>query len=164
MKRLILLALTALIFLSLAGSSTATLAQQSRGKAAQVALTTLLEKTGYSYKKISDGVYEVPATGTNIKEFPLRLVQAGDLILVIYKIADRKDVSIREEFAVKLLELNDNYDVVKFALSAEMLYTRIDMHARVVDAEELKYLIELSAQVVDEAYPQLKPFIAGAKQ
>lgn len=163
MKRFILLVLTAFFLLS-AGESKIILAQQGRSRSSQTSLPALLDKSGYSYKKVSDGVYEVPATGANIKEFPLRLVQAGDLILVICKLADRKDVSVKEPLAMKLLELNDNYDVVKFALSAEMLYTRIDMHARVMDVEELKFLIELSAQVVDEAYPQLKPFIAGAKQ
>lgn len=163
MKRLVSLALAAMIFLPAIASSKTFPSQQTRSKPAQVNLVALLDKSGYSYKKISDGVYEVPATGTNLKEFPLRLVQAGDLILVICKLSDRKEVSLKEAFAIKLLELNDNYDVVKFALSDEMLYTRVDVHARLVDVEELKYLIEISAQVVDEAYPQLKPFIAGAK-
>lgn len=163
-KRFILHTVIALVFLSGTGISKATPAQQARSKPGQGSLTALLEKSGYSFTKVSDGVYEVPATGNNLKEFPLRLVQAGDLILVIYKFADRKQVSIQEPLAVKLLELNDNYDVVKFALSSEMLYTRVDIHTRLVDVEELKYLIELTAQVVDEAYPQLKPFIGAAKR
>ena len=137
--------------------------KQPAGKAGAAGLLGVLEKSGYTYTKVSDGIYEVPATGKNLKEFPLRLTQAEDIIIVIAKLADRKDVTIKDPFTIKLLEMNDNYDVVKFALSAEMLYARIDIHARVVDVDELKSLVELMAHVVDEAYPEIKIFLRPAK-
>ncbi|HEV8486123.1 MAG TPA: hypothetical protein VGV87_21445 [Blastocatellia bacterium] len=137
--------------------------KQTPAKPRAAGLLGVLEKSGYTYTKVGDGIYEVPATGKNIKEFPLRLTQAEDIIIVIAKLADRKDVTIRDPFTIKLLEMNDNYDVVKFALSSEMLYARIDIHARVVDVDELKSLVELMAHVVDEAYPEIKAFLPAAK-
>ena len=137
--------------------------KQPAGKSTASGLLAVLEKSGYTYTKVGDGIYEIPATGKNLKEFPLRLTQADDIILVIAKLADRKDITIRAPFTLKLLEMNDNYDVVKFALSAEMLYARIDVHARVVDVDELKSLVELMAHVVDEAYPEIKAFLPPSK-
>jgi len=136
---------------------------QAQAKPGPSGLLAALEKSGYSYTKVGNGIYEIPATGKNIKEFPLRLTQAEDIIIVIAKLADRKDVAIKAPFTIKLLEMNDNYDVVKFALSAEMLYARIDIHSRVMDVDELKSLVELMAHVVDEAYPEIKPFLPAPK-
>ena len=128
-------------------------------KTSNSALPALLEKSGYSYSKVSDGIYEIPATGSNLKEFGVRVTEAGDLILFIFKFAGRSQVTIKEPLALKLLQMNDDYDVVKFALSGEMLYARIDVRARLFDVNELKSMVELMAHVVDEAYPQIKPFI-----
>jgi hypothetical protein len=133
------------------------------GKPGASGLLGVLEKSGYTYTRVGEGIYEVPATGKNLKEFPLRLTQADDIIIVIAKLADRKNITISAPFTLKLLEMNDNYDVVKFALSAEMLYARIDIHARVVDVDELKSLVELMAHVVDEAYPEIKAFLPPPK-
>ena len=155
---------TLIVIASLAGPAKGQAqTKQASAKPGPSGLLGVLEKSGYTYTKVGDGIYEVPATGKNLKEFPLRLTQAEDIIIVIAKLADRKDVTIRDPFTIKLLEMNDNYDVVKFALSAEMLYARIDIHARVVDVDELKSLVELMAHVVDEAYPEIKAFLPPAK-
>jgi hypothetical protein len=132
---------------------------QSPSKPVAPSLLSILEKSGYSYSKVTEGIYEVPATGKNLKQFSLRLTQADDVLVVIAKIADRKDVTINQAVAQKLLELNDDFDVAKFALSDEMLYARIDIHLRLVDTEEMKYLVEQMARVVDESYVHIKPFI-----
>jgi hypothetical protein len=126
-------------------------------------LLDLIEKSGYRYAKVSEGVYEIPATGKTVKEFPLRVVQADDLLLVIARLADRKSLTLNGALTIKLLELNDDYDIVKFALSEDMLYARIDIHVRLVDVPELKYLIEVMAQIYDEAYPHIKPFVLPVK-
>ena len=137
--------------------------KQPAAKPGAAGLLGVIEKSGYTYTRVADGIYEVPATGKNLKEFPLRLTQADDLIIVIAKLADRKNITITAPLTLKLMEMNDNYDVVKFALSAEMLYARIDIHARVIDVDELKSLVELMAHVVDEAYPEIRAFLPPPK-
>jgi hypothetical protein len=133
---------------------------QGRTQADNLArVIALLEKSGYSYRKVGDGVWEVPATGSNIRSFPIRLALAGDLVLFLVKLKDRADLNLRAPLLLKLLELNDRFDSVKFALSNEMLYVRTEIHTRLLDDRELKYIIEQIANVVDEAYPELRSLI-----
>ncbi|MCI0487398.1 MAG: YbjN domain-containing protein [Blastocatellia bacterium] len=138
-------------------------ANKQQTGAKEVNLVALLEKSGYRYTKISEGVWEIPATGENVKEFGIRIVTAGELVLALVKLADRKSVTLKDALLVKLMELNHQFDSAKLALSEEMLYVRIDVRARLLDEQELKYLIEQTANVTDEAYPHIKPFVAGAK-
>jgi hypothetical protein len=39
----------------------------------------------------------------------------------------------------------------------------MDTHLRLLDNQELKYLVEQIANATDETYPQIKPFLVGAK-
>jgi hypothetical protein len=135
-------------------------AQTTKGAADIVAL---LEKSGYSYTKVGDGIWEIPGTGKNVKEFGIRLALAEDILLVMVKLADRKDLKLQPAALTKLLELNHKFDSIKVALSEEMLYVRMDTHLRLLDNQELKYLVEQIANAADETYPQIKQFIAGAK-
>jgi len=135
---------------------------QSKPKGA-ADIVTLLEKSGYSYKKITDGVWEVPGTGKNIKSFGIRLALADEVLLVMVTLADRKELKLQPAFLTKLLELNHKFDSIKLALSEDMLYLRMDTHLRMLDNEELKYLVEQIANAADETYPEIKQFIGGAK-
>ena len=74
------------------------------------------------------------------------------------KLADRKDLKLQPAALTKL-----KFDSIKVALSEEMLYVRMDTHLRLLDNQELKYLVEQIANAADEMYPQVKPFLAGAK-
>lgn len=123
----------------------------------------LLEKSGYSYTKVGDGLWEVPGTGKNLKEFGIRLALADDILLVMVRLAGRKEVKLEPALLIKLLELNHKFDWVKLALSDDIIYLRMDTHLRLVDNQELKYLVEQIANATDETYPQIKPFLSGAK-
>src|SRR5215813_14041023 len=46
----------------------------------------LLDKSGYSYTKVGDGLWEVPGTGKNLKEFGIRLALADDILLVMVRL------------------------------------------------------------------------------
>ena len=135
---------------------------QSKTKGAPE-IVALLEKSGYTYTKVSDGVWEIPGTGKNLKEFGIRLALADDILLVMVKIADRKDLKLQPALLTKLLELNHKFDSIKLALSEDMAYLRMDSHLRLLDGEELKYLVTQIANAADETYPQIKQFIGGSK-
>jgi hypothetical protein len=126
-------------------------------------IVALLEKSGYSYTKVGDGLWEVPGTGKNLKEFGIRLALVDDILLVMVKLAARKDLKLETALLTKALELNHKFDSIKLALSEDMLYLRMDTHVRLLDNQELKYLVEQIANAADETYPQIKPFVAGAK-
>lgn len=126
-------------------------------------IVALLEKSGYTYTKVSDGVWEIPGTGKNLKEFGIRVVVADDILLVMVKLAERKNLRLQPPLLTKLLELNHKFDSIKVALSEDMAYLRMDTHLRLMDGEELKYLVEQIANAADETYPQVKQFIGNPK-
>ncbi len=135
--------------------------QRGRLIASPAGLLVMLEQSGYRYSKVSEGIWEIEATGKNVKEFKIRVTMAEELVLLMVKLADRKDVSVKNELLVKLLELNHRFDMARIALSDEMLYSRIDLHARVVDGAEFNYAVEQLAAATDAIYPELKHFIAS---
>ena len=126
-------------------------------------LAALLEKSGYRYTKIRDGVWEITFAGKNVGEFPVRVALTDNVVVVLAKLADRADLKLQPAFLIKMLELNDQFDSVKLALSADMLYVRMDMHARILDPGELKYLLEQISGATDEMYPMLKEFLPTPK-
>jgi hypothetical protein len=123
----------------------------------------LLEKSGYSYRKIGDGLWEIPGTGKNLKEFGITLALADDILLVMVKLGGRKELKLEPALLTKLLELNHKFDSIKLALSEDMIYLRMDARLRLLDNQELKYLVEQIANATDETYPQIKPFATVAK-
>lgn len=135
---------------------------QDKGKGV-TEIVGLLEKSGYSYKKVDDGLWEIPGTGKNLKEFGIRLALADDILLVMVKLAARKESKLEPALLTKLLELNHKFDSIKLALSEDMIYLRMDTHVRLLDNQELKYLVEQIANAADETYPQIKPFVASPK-
>lgn len=158
-NRKVLIALA--VVLSLISVQSSAHAQDKAKGATQI--VALLEKSGYTYTKVNDGVWEVPGTGKAMKEFGIRLALADDILIVMVKLADRKDLKPQPALWTKLLELNHKFDSIKLALSEDMLYLRMDTHLRLLDNAELKYLVEQIANAAEETYPQVKPFVAGAK-
>ena len=155
-KLMVVSSIAALILLTTPIVSSARAQNKTKGAPEIVAL---LEKSGYTYTKVSDGVWEIPGTGKNLKEFGIRLALADDILLVMVKIADRKDLRLQPALLTKLLELNHKFDSIKLALSEDMAYLRMDSHLRLLDGEELKYLVTQIANAADETYPQVKQYI-----
>ena len=138
-------------------------AQQTAEPKAASGVVALLEKSGYNYSKVTNGVWEILFTGKNVKEFPVRLALGEGILVIISKLADRKGIDLQPPLLTKLMELNHSVDTVKFALSEDMLYARIDARLRTLDLEELKYSLDQISGATDEVYPQIKQYLAGAK-
>jgi len=137
-------------------------AQQKNMTAAE--LVALLDKAGYTgYTKVDDGVWEIQFKGKNIAEFPVRVALSEDIVLVMAKLADRKKLVRTDQLFQKLLELNDKMDTIKFALSPDMLYVRIELHTRLLDEKELQYAIDQTSAAVDQSYPQIRQFLPASK-
>ena len=126
-------------------------------------IVLLLEKSGYKYTKVSDGVWEITFAGKNTGDFPVRLALAGNILLAIAKLGDRKDLKLEPEFLVKLLECNDQFDFVKLSLSKDMLYLRMETTTRLLDGQELKHVLEQVSAATDEIYPQIKQYLPQGK-
>jgi hypothetical protein len=129
-------------------------------KEAAANVVALLEKSGHNYTKVKDGVWEINFTGDNLKDFSVRLALGDNMLVTMAKLADRKDLKLDPALLTKLLELNHSFDSVKLALSEDMLYVRMDTHLRVLDTQEMKYVIDQMSGATDEVYLQVKKFIA----
>jgi hypothetical protein len=145
----------ALIILS---TSQLTFAQTNKGGAVGK-IPALLEKSGYQYTKIKEGVWQINFQGKNLKEFQLKITLIGDQLIMFVDLASRGELDLNNGLAVKLLELNDAMDTIKFALSEKSLYARMEAHERIIDLQELKYMFNQMSAAVDEAFPQIKPFL-----
>ena len=126
-------------------------------------IASLLEKSGYNYTKVDNGVWEVQFKGKNLDRFVVRVVVADDLVLTMARLAEPNALRQTDKLFQKLVELNDKMDSVKFALSSDMLYVRSEVHARLVDRQELTYMLEQTAAAVNQAYPDIRPFIVDPK-
>ena len=159
-RRLGLLLLSAMIMPVSIRAGAAARQQKNMGATDLVAL---LEKAGYTYNKVGDGIWEIQFKGKNVPEFPVRIALSDDIVLVMAKVADRKNLVHAEQLFQKLLELNDKMDTIKFALSSDMLYIRLEVHSRLLDQKELQYALDQTSAAVDESYPQIKQFLSGSK-
>jgi hypothetical protein len=101
--------------------------------------------------------------GKNMKSIPVRVTMAENILVTLAKLADRKDLTLDPVLLVKLLELNNDFDYVKLALTKSMLYVRMDSPLRLLDAAELNHVLEQVSAAADEAYPQITPYLAGGK-
>lgn len=162
MSRTISLALVAALTLLLPGAALPQTQAPSRQEtAARESLLALLEKTGYEYRKSGEGIWVVTLAGKNVKEIDVVVQPAEDNVALQTVLTERKAVADKPGLLLKLLELNHEFDTVKFAVSPEMLYARAEVPVRTLDAEYLKYLINQLAALVDEAEPQVRPFLKG---
>jgi hypothetical protein len=153
--------LTALAMILLAASTGAAQPQSKTKGAAD--LVVLLEKSGHKYSKVDDGVWEIVYEGKNLKEIHVRVTMAENVLVTLAKLVDRKDLKLDPALLTKLLELNNDFDYVKLALTGSMLYVRMDSPLRLLDGEELNHVLEQVSAAADEAYPQIKPFVAAGK-
>jgi hypothetical protein len=119
----------------------------------------LIEKSGFPYSKLKDGVWQIDFQGKNLKEFQMKITLLGDQLIMFVDLGNRSDLELNNGLAVKLLELNDAMDTIKFALSEKSLYARMEAHERIIDLQELKYMFNQMSAAVDEAYPQIKAFL-----
>jgi hypothetical protein len=119
----------------------------------------LIEKSGFPYTKLKEGVWQIDFQGKNLKEFQLKITLIGDQLIMFVDLANRSDLQLNNGLAVKLLELNDAMDTIKFALSEKSLYARMEAHERIIDLQELKYMFSQMSAAIDEAFPQIKAFL-----
>ena len=154
--------LTALAMI-FSGLAPVCLAQAQSNVKSTADLVILLEKSGHKYSKVDDGVWEIMYEGKNMKSIPVRVTMVENVLVTLAKLVDRKDLTLDPALLIKMLELNNDFDYVKLALTKSMLYVRMDSPLRLLDGEELNHVLEQVSAAADEAYPRIKPFVATGK-
>ncbi|MDQ3813689.1 MAG: YbjN domain-containing protein [Armatimonadota bacterium] len=128
--------------------------------AAATRLLAALKKSGYKYVKAGEGIWIIPLEGKNLKEITVIASGTQGYVLLQAELAERKNLTLDDALLLKMLQLNDEFDMAKIALADDRLYVRTEIHARFIDTQELKFLVSQVGSLADEAYPHVKKAIS----
>ncbi|MEW6210233.1 MAG: hypothetical protein AB1631_17840 [Acidobacteriota bacterium] len=151
-----------LLFLMIALISNIAPAQTQNAQASAEKVATLLDKSGYSFRKTSNNLWVVSFTGKQIADVQVIITSAPDLLLAGVTIARKNRMRPTAEFFYKLLKLAHSYDLVKVGLDTDDdLFVRVELRMRTMDVDEFKSYIKQTAAAADEIYGQIKPFLSA---
>lgn len=123
-------------------------------------LADLVAKGVGPYTKLAEGVWTTSYRGKNIGgNISIRIAAAEGGIFFFVDLFDRKSITLSRNLLLKIAELNSNFDYGKIALTDAALQVRLDVRAKLVDADEFKMLEQQAANMADEAYGIIKDFV-----
>jgi hypothetical protein len=90
-------------------------------KPPQHELEKILTGIGLPYKVVNDSLAVIPYGGENVESFQVVIQKIGDLYIVFSNLTETLPGKINESKYKYLLQMNDNFDVVKIGMSAEAI-------------------------------------------
>ena len=123
-------------------------------------IADLLDQSGYTYTKHNETVWSIKRQGNNLSQFKV-VVAAGPHIMVTFvTVVEKAQMNGSEDMLRMLLRQDHDYDYVKVGLDADDdLFVRIDSDPRLLDLRSFKDTIEQVANVADEIYKKVRPFL-----
>jgi hypothetical protein len=144
-------------------ASTAGAGAQEKTPAAKVA--RLLEESGYTYAKAQDNIWVIAFKGKALSDFNVIVTTEQDVVVLFVIVAEKKNTRVTADLMQMLLKLNGDFDRVKIGFDKDGdTFVRIDLGARVLDAQEFKVNVEQVAASADEVFSAIKPFLTAAKK
>lgn len=155
MRRSILFILFAAILVSVLSS----LPARAQSSSDNSDIVRILDQSGYKYTDEGDNTWNLKVSGKTFQSMDVKLLVVEDEVMVMYVVVDRDQFADTAEADHKMLELNHRFDFIKYGLSKQWLYIRIDQQRRLLDAQELKFMVTQLVNSFDESYDEIKPFI-----
>jgi hypothetical protein len=152
-----------LLFLLTAPCRSAAAQSNAEGIAKMV---SLMQADGYSYKTTSSPtVWTIHLAGAHIKDIKVVLAIGGDPdsdLIVFTTVVEKQYMPVTVDFMRYLLEQDHQMDRVKIAYDADGdLEVRIDSSLRLVDAAELRRIVDHVKNVSDELYGHIESSLVG---
>ncbi len=123
---------------------------------------SLLDKSGYTFRKASNNVWVVSFTGKQIADIQVVITTVPDLLLAGITVAKKRQMKPTAEFFYKLLKLAHTYDLVKVGLDTDDdLFVRIEAKMRTMDVDEFKAYVKQAAAAADEIYGEIRPLLSA---
>ena len=146
-----------LVAASICLGSPALRAQPDPATAANAAkLGQLLKETGLSYTKHSDTTWSVDLQRKNIGKVRVITSTGSDVIVTFVILAKKAAIQKTLRLLDTLASANHEYDYAKIGLDNDGdLFVRIDCPSRLIDATELKSIIEQVANASDEIFTRV---------
>ena len=96
-------------------------------------LEKILTGIGLPYKIVNDSLAVIPYEGINIKSFQVIIQKISDLYIVLSNLTEALPGKINESKYKYLLQMNDNFDIVKIGLQLSRADLYSTINARVDD-------------------------------
>ena len=128
--------------------------------AQSIGMDALLKQTGYSYTTHNDTTWSIDLNRKNLGKVKVILSTGSDILVTFVIVAKKAKIQKTPQLMDALLTANHDYDYTKIGLDKDGdMFVRIDMPLRVVDATELKAIIDQVANASDEIYAKVATWI-----
>ena len=129
-------------------------------RAQSVGMDAMLKQTGYAYNTHNPTTWSIDLTRKNLGKVRVILSTGSDILVTFVIIAKKAQIQKTPQLMDKLLTANHDYDYTKIGLDKDGdMFVRIDMPLRVIDATELKSIIDQVANASDEVYVKVAAWI-----
>jgi hypothetical protein len=122
-------------------------------------LVGLLKECGYDYRTTkSPTVWTVHFSGSHLKDVKVVLAVNEEVLVTFVTVVEKRRMPVSVDFRGTLLDYNHQYDRVKVAFDRDGdLSVRVDNSMRILDAGELRAVVEQVRSVSDEIYGKIEP-------
>jgi hypothetical protein len=117
-----------------------------------------IKATNLPYEKINDSTVVIPFKGTVIASYQIIVVKTANMYVMLCNISNSIPNVENEKNFKRLLELNDELDIVKFSIEKDSrkIFARIDALDSTITSSTLGKLIGQIADAVDFAAQEFK--------
>jgi hypothetical protein len=122
-------------------------------------VVSLMRADSYSYLSTkSPTVWMIPFTGDHLKDIKVVVTVRDSTMVVFVTVVNSQHLPVTTDFMRTLLEQNHELDRVKVGYDREGdLSVRIDGSVRVMDAAELREIVNQVKNASDEIYGMIEP-------
>jgi len=123
-------------------------------------LAQLLERSGYSYKKLTENVWLVNFRGKSLEDIKVLVTSAEGLIVVGAVVAPKSSMKVTGEMMFKLLRLVHDVDRVKIGFDDdEDLFLRAEVNFKCIDVEEFKSTLTQVSAGADKVHAAIRSYL-----
>jgi hypothetical protein len=129
-------------------------------RAQSVGMDAMLKQTVYAYTTHNDTTWSIDLDRKNIGKMRVILSSGSDILVTFVIMAKKAGIQKTPQLLDALATANNDYDYAKIGLDKDGdMFVRVDMPLRILDATELKQIIDQVANASDELYPKIKAWI-----
>jgi hypothetical protein len=117
-----------------------------------------IKATNLPYEKINDSTVVIPFKGTEVASYQIIIAKTANMYVLLSNISNSVPNVGNAKNYKRLLELNNDLDIVKFSIEKETgkIFARIDVYDTSINAKILGSLISQIADAVDFATKEFK--------
>ncbi|HML13252.1 MAG TPA: YbjN domain-containing protein [Xanthobacteraceae bacterium] len=129
-------------------------------RAQSMGMDAMLKQTGYAYTTHNATTWSIELNKKNLGKLRVIMSTGSDILVTFVIVAKQAAIQKTPQMMEALLTANHDYDYTKIGLDKDGdMFVRVDMPLRLVDADELKQIIDQVANASDELYAKVARWI-----